>query len=183
MAQDQLNFLVTKPLLIIFPPCSIPYHTRLHLMRKSQKCYIVLSKPSVFMSHAIPYCGPGSIVGIVTSYGLDSVGIKSRWEQDFLHLSRLALGPPSLLYDGYRVFPRGKERLGVMLTPHPLLVPWSRKSRAIPLLPLWTVQPVQSLSACTRVHFTLPYLTEYWKCEMKSHFSNKCFSLQKQLLP
>ena len=31
---------------------------------------------------------------------------------------------------------------------------WSRKSRAIPLLPLWTVRPVQSLSACTRGHFT-----------------------------
>ena len=38
--------------------------------------------------------------------------------------------------------------------PHPLLVPWSRKGRAIPLLPLWAVRPVQSLSACTRVHFT-----------------------------
>ena len=28
-------------------------------------------------------------------------------------------------------------------------------SRAIPLLPLCAVRPVQSLSACTRVHFTL----------------------------
>ena len=37
-------------------------------------------------------------------------------------------------------------------TPHPLLVPWSRKGRAVPLLPLWAVRPVQSLSACTRVH-------------------------------
>jgi hypothetical protein len=27
-------------------------------------------------------------------------------------------------------------------------------STAIPLLPLWAVWPVQSLSACTRVHFT-----------------------------
>ena len=27
-------------------------------------------------------------------------------------------------------------------------------SRAIPLLPLWAVRPVQSLSACTRVHCT-----------------------------
>ena len=27
-------------------------------------------------------------------------------------------------------------------------------SRAIPVLPLWAVRPVQSLSACTRVHFT-----------------------------
>ena len=43
------------------------------------------------------------------------------------------------------------------LSPHPLLVPRSRKSRAIPLLPLWTVQPVQNLSACTRVHFTFPF--------------------------
>ena len=30
-------------------------------------------------------------------------------------------------------------------------------SRAITLLPLWTVRPAQSLSACARVHFTLQY--------------------------
>ena len=40
--------------------------------------------------------------------------------------------------------------------PSPLLVPWSWKGRAIPLLPLWAVRPVQSLSACTGVTFTLP---------------------------
>ena len=42
--------------------------------------------------------------------------------------------------------------------PVPFLVPWSRKSRAIPLHPLWAIRPVQSLSACTMVHFkvTLP---------------------------
>ena len=34
-------------------------------------------------------------------------------------------GPPSLLYNGYRVFPRGKVGRGVTLTTHPLLVPWS----------------------------------------------------------
>ena len=28
-------------------------------------------------------------------------------------------------------------------------------SRAIPLLPLWAVRPVQSLSVCTKVHFTV----------------------------
>ena len=43
---------------------------------------------------------------------------------------------------------------GVLLTTYRLLVPWSRKSRAIPLLLLWAVRPVQSLCACTRVHFT-----------------------------
>jgi hypothetical protein len=66
-------------------------------------------------------------------------------------------GPPSLLYNGYRVFPRVKNGQGMTLTPHPLLVPWSWKSRAIPLLPIRAVRPVQSLSACTRC--TLPYNT------------------------
>jgi len=56
-------------------------------------------------------------------------------------------------------FPGVKIDRGVTLTPHSLLVSWSRKGRAIRLLPLWAVQPVQSLSACTRMHFTflLPY--------------------------
>ena len=39
------------------------------------------------------YGGPGSIVSIATGYGLDGPGIESRWERDFLHLSRPALGP------------------------------------------------------------------------------------------
>ena len=51
-------------------------------------------------------------------------------------------------------FPGVKCGRGVTLTPHPILVPWSTKSRVIPLLPLWAVRPVQSLSACKRVHFT-----------------------------
>ena len=53
-------------------------------------------------------------------------------------------------------FPGVKSVRGVTVTPHPLLLPWSWKGRAIPLLPIWAVRPVQSLSACTRVHFTLP---------------------------
>ena len=51
-------------------------------------------------------------------------------------------------------FPGVKSGRGVTLTPHSLLMPWSRKSRAIPLFPLWVVRPVHSLSACTKVHFT-----------------------------
>jgi len=58
-------------------------------------------------------------------------------------------------------FPGVKSGRGVTLTPHPLLVPWSRKCRAIPLLPLWAVRPVQSLSTCTRVDFTLPFTCLY----------------------
>jgi len=56
-------------------------------------------------------------------------------------------------------FPRVKSGRGVTLTSHPLVVPWSRKGRAIRLLPLWAVQPVQSLSACTRGEIYLFTLT------------------------
>ena len=66
-------------------------------------------------------------------------------------------GSLSLLYNAYRSFPGLKSGRGVTLTPHSLLVPWSRKSRAIPLLPVWSVRPVQSLSACTRVHFNFTF--------------------------
>ena len=37
-------------------------------------------------------CGPGSIVGIATAYGLDSLGIESQWGEIF-HMSRPALRP------------------------------------------------------------------------------------------
>jgi len=54
-------------------------------------------------------------------------------------------------------FPGVKSGRGVTLTPHPVLAPRSRKGRAIPLLPLWVVLPVQRLSACTRGHFTFTF--------------------------
>ena len=65
------------------------------------------------------YSGPGSVDGIATGYGLDGPGIESRWRRDFPHLSRPALGPPNLLYSGYRVFPGGKERPGHDADPSP----------------------------------------------------------------
>ena len=37
--------------------------------------------------------GRDSAVGIATHYRLDSPGIETQWGRDFLHLSRLALGP------------------------------------------------------------------------------------------
>ena len=55
---------------------------------------------------------------------------------------------------GTTSFPGVKSGRSVALTSYPLPVPWSRKSIAIPLLLLWAVRPVQSLSACTRVPFT-----------------------------
>ena len=105
---------------------------------------------------AVRLCWPGSVVGIATGYGLDDPGSNPGEGRDFPHLSRPALGtiqPPVQWVLGLS---RGaKSGRGVTLTPHPLLVPWSRKGIAIPLLPLWAVRPVQSLSARTRVHFTI----------------------------
>ena len=100
----------------------------------------------------------GSSVGIATGYGLDGPGIESRWGEIFRTCSDRPWGPPSLLYNGYRVFPGSKERPGRDAELSPLLVPWSRKSRTIPLLPLRAVRPVQSPSACIREHFTFYYL-------------------------
>jgi hypothetical protein len=36
---------------------------------------------------------PGNVVDIATAYGLDGLGIESRWRRDFPHLSRPALRP------------------------------------------------------------------------------------------
>ena len=55
-------------------------------------------------------------------------------------------------------FPGVKSGWGMTLISRPLLVPWSRKNRAIPLLLLWAIWPVQSLSACTvELYLYSPY--------------------------
>ena len=99
------------------------------------------------------YCGPGSSVGIATDYGLDGPGIESRWGVRFSAcLDRLS-GSPSLLYYGYRGAKCGR---GVLLTTHPLLVPWSWKSRAIPLPTLWaTIGPVTGILYFTKYYCTI----------------------------
>ena len=56
---------------------------------------------------------------------------------------------------GTRSSPGLKSGRGVTLTLHPLLVTLSNNSRTIPVFPLKAVRPVQTLSACKRVHFTL----------------------------
>jgi hypothetical protein len=64
--------------------------------------------------------GPGSSVGIATCYRLDGPGIKSRWGEIFRTCPDRSWGPHSLLYNGYRVIPGGKERPGRDVDPSPL---------------------------------------------------------------
>jgi len=64
-------------------------------------------------SSALYLCGPGIVVGIATGYGLDGPGIESRWEARFFRTCPdRPWGPPSLLHNGYWVFPGGKEQPG-----------------------------------------------------------------------
>jgi hypothetical protein len=98
----------------------------------------------------IMYCN------VMTGYGLDGPGIETRWGARFSTPVQICPGahPASCTMDTGS-FPGVKSDQDVSLTPHSLLVPWSWMSRAILLLPLWAVRPVQNLSACTRVYFTL----------------------------
>ena len=71
---------------------------------------------------------------------------------------------------GIGSFTGKKSGRDVTLTPHPLLVPRSRKSSAMPLLSLRAVRPVQSLSACTRVYFTFYLTCHYYENEIFVYF-------------
>ena len=54
-----------------------------------------------------------------TAYGLDGPGIESRWGEIFRTSPDRPWGPPSLLYNGYRVFTGGKVLPGRDADPSP----------------------------------------------------------------
>jgi len=64
-------------------------------------------------------------------------GIESRWGRDFPPIQTGPGAHPASCKMGTGFFPGVKCGQGVLLTTHPLLVPQSRKSRAIPLPTLW----------------------------------------------
>jgi len=103
--------------------------------------------------------GRDSSVGIATGNVLDGPGIESRWGRNFPHVSRPAQGPTQPPVQWVPGLSRGQRAAGgVTVTPHPLLVLWSRKSRATPHLPLWALRSVQSSSACTvELYLISPY--------------------------
>ena len=87
--------------------------------------------------------GPGSSVGIAFELWAGQSGIECRWGRGFppvqtgpgAHLASCKMGTGSSL--------GVKCGRGVLLTTHPLLVPRSWKSRAIPLPTLWATPGLQ----------------------------------------
>jgi hypothetical protein len=71
--------------------------------------------------------GPRSVVGIATGYGMDGPGIESRWDEIFRTCPDRPFGPPSLLYNGYRVFLGSKKRPGRDADPSPKSSPVVKK--------------------------------------------------------
>jgi hypothetical protein len=84
------------------------------------------------------YDGFGSSVGIATELRAGRSGIESRWEVKFSAPVQTVSGAhPASCTVATGSFPGVKYGTGVLLTTHPLLVPLSWKSRAIPLPTLW----------------------------------------------
>jgi hypothetical protein len=67
--------------------------------------------PVMNLGCVISHNGRDSSGGIATGYGLDGPGIEIRWGKIFHTRPDRPWGPPSLLYNGYRVFP-GVRRPG-----------------------------------------------------------------------
>jgi hypothetical protein len=181
----QILFPTSKRIIYCNTFCCSTYthHTRCEPEHITMPSKLIINFTELTIKHKYNLnCGLGSIVSIVIGYRLDGPGIESWWGRDFPHLSRPAMGPtqPPVQW----ILDLSQGQLGQDADPSPPSTanghervelyfyspygPYSLYrasvpvqgctlpySRAIPLLPLWAVRPVQSLSACTRVHFTL----------------------------
>jgi hypothetical protein len=88
--------------------CLLQFMTKSMTVSLSVDPYACHERVGKFIVIIRSACRPGSSVGIAIGYGVDGPMIESLCGRNFLPLSRPALGPPSLLYNGYRVFPGGK---------------------------------------------------------------------------
>ena len=75
-------------------------------------CSTVLHLCSTTRAYLRSVASDGGSFGIATRYGLDGPGIESRWGEIFRTRPDRPRGPPSLLYNGYRVTLSGVKRPG-----------------------------------------------------------------------
>ena len=107
-----------------------------HTTPRQRANHLTATRPNISSSCTF-ICGLGSSVGIAIDYGLDGPGSNPGGNEIF-RPSRPVLGPtqpPVKWVPG--LSPGVKCSRSVLLTTHPLLVPRSWKSRAIPLPNLW----------------------------------------------
>jgi len=91
--------------------------------------------------------GPGSSVGIATELWVGRSGDRNPLAARFSAPVQTSPGAhPASCTMGTGSFPGVKCGRGVTLTTHPLLVPWSRKSRDIPLPTLWATPGLYRVS-------------------------------------
>jgi hypothetical protein len=90
---------------------------------------------------------PGNSVGIAIGYEMDARRSNPGGCEIFRTCPDRSWGPPSLLYNWYRVFPGGRKRPGRDAEPSPLLVPrsWNRVDLYLdsPKGPSWPVKRVK----------------------------------------
>ena len=77
------------------------------------------NKEDMYIHNTLPFVDRDSSVDIATGYGLDGPGSNPGGCEIFRTCPEQPWGPPSLLYNGYRVFPGGKERPGRDADPSP----------------------------------------------------------------
>jgi len=126
---------------------------------------------------------PSSSVGIATGYGLDGPGIESRWDKIFSTCPDRPWGPSSLLYNGYRVLPGGKERPGRDADPSP---PSNAVGHERVELYLYSpYRPYGLYRASVRVQgWPLPLpLTHFHKCGALANVTEITFRWKCKLLP
>ena len=83
------------------------------------------------------FCGSGSSVSIVTELQVGWSGDRIPVGRDFPPVHTCPGAHPASCTMGTGSFSGVKYGRGVLLTTHPILVPWSWKSRVIPLPNLW----------------------------------------------
>jgi len=86
----------------------VPYSEKIHLGNTTTASYFATQLLRLhFRNIFTQIYGPGSSVGTATDYGLDGTGSNTGGTRFSARPDR-PWGPPSLLYNGYQVFPRGK---------------------------------------------------------------------------
>jgi hypothetical protein len=111
----------------------------------SRKYPMTLCQLPLFLQANLKSRGPGSSVGIPTELRAGRSGDRILvWARFSAPVHTAPGAQPASRTMGTGSFQGVNSGRGVTPTPHPLLVPWSQKGKAIPSLTLWAVRPVES---------------------------------------